>query len=82
MSKVNQLARETIESYQAHWEYTKERLGRLTDIFHHLSELQKDKYNFDPNSRMMLNKIKSQIDNLCRVDEQTLDSIEMELGKD
>jgi len=62
-------------------ERTRERLGRLTEIYAHLIELQKDKYNFDKNTTLVLQTMRKQIDNLCKVDEQTVDLIEMELGE-
>lgn len=80
MSRVNALAMEKQIADEEQLEYTRERLGRLTEIYAHLIELQKDKYNFDKNTTLMLQVMRKQIDNLCKVDEQTVDLIEMELG--
>ena len=81
MSRVNALAMEKQIADEQQLESTRERLGRLTEIYAHLIELQKDKYNFDKNTTLMLQVMRKQIDNLCRVDEQTVDLIEMELGE-
>jgi len=80
MSRVNALAMEKQIADEQQLESTRERLGRLTEIYAHLIELQKDKYNFDKNTTLMLQVMRKQIDNLCKVDEQTVDLIEMELG--
>ena len=81
MSRVNALAMEKQIADEEQLESTKERLGRLTEIYAHLIELQKDRYNFDKNTTLMLQVMRKQIDNLCKVDEQTVDLIEMELGE-
>jgi len=81
MSRVNALAMEKQIANEEQLESTKERLGRLTEIYAHLIELQKDRYNFDKNTTLMLQVMRKQIDNLCKVDEQTVDLIEMELGE-
>ena len=81
MSRVNALAMEKQIADEQQLESTRERLGRLTEIYAHLIELQKDKYNFDKNTTLMLQVMRKQIDNLCKVDEQTVDLIEMELGE-
>jgi len=81
MSRVNALAMEKQIADEEQLESTRERLGRLTEIYAHLIELQKDKYNFDKNTTLMLQVMRKQIDNLCKVDEQTVDLIEMELGE-
>ena len=80
MSRVNALAMEKQIANEEQLESTRERLGRLTEIYAHLIELQKDRYNFDKNTTLMLQVMRKQIDNLCKVDEQTVDLIEMELG--
>jgi len=80
MSRVNALAMEKQIADEEQLESTRERLGRLTEIYAHLIELQKDRYNFDKNTTLMLQVMRKQIDNLCKVDEQTVDLIEMELG--
>ena len=80
MSRVNALAMEKQIADEQQLESTRERLGRLTEIYAHLIELQKDRYNFDKNTTLMLQVMRKQIDNLCKVDEQTVDLIEMELG--
>jgi len=81
MSRVNALAMEKQIADEEQLESTRERLGRLTEIYAHLIELQKDRYNFDKNTTLMLQVMRKQIDNLCKVDEQTVDLIEMELGE-
>ncbi len=81
MSKVNALAMEKQIADEQRLEITRERLGRLTEIHQHLVELDNDKYNFDSNTRLMLNVMKNQIDSLCKVDEQLVDLIEMHLGE-
>ena len=81
MSRVNALAMEKQIADEQQLERTRERLGRLTEIYAHLIELQKDKYNFDKNTTLVLQTMRKQIDNLCKVDEQTVDLIEMELGE-
>ncbi len=80
MSKMNALAMEKQIADEERLEITRERLGRLTEIHHHLVALHDDdKYNFDSNTRLILNLMKKQIDSLCKVDEQTVDLLEMEL---
>jgi len=81
MSRVNALAMEKQIADEEQLERTRERLGRLTEIYSHLIELQKDRYNFDKNTTLLLQTMRKQIDNLCKVDEQTVDLIEMELGE-
>jgi len=81
MSRVNALAMEKQIADEEQLERTRERLGRLTEIYAHLIELQKDRYNFDKNTTLLLQTMRKQIDNLCKVDEQTVDLIEMELGE-
>lgn len=81
MSRVNALAMEKQIADEEQLERTRERLGRLTEIYAHLIELQKDRYNFDKNTTLVLQTMRKQIDNLCKVDEQTVDLIEMELGE-
>lgn len=81
MSRVNALAMEKQIADEEQLERTRQRLGRLTEIYAHLIELQKDKYNFDKNTTLLLQTMRKQIDNLCKVDEQTVDLIEMELGE-
>lgn len=81
MSRVNALAMEKRIADEEQLERTRQRLGRLTEIYAHLIELQKDKYNFDKNTTLLLQTMRKQIDNLCKVDEQTVDLIEMELGE-
>ena len=81
MSRVNALAMEKQIADEEQLERTRERLGRLTEIYSHLIELQKDRYNFDKNTTLVLQTMRKQIDNLCKVDEQTVDLIEMELGE-
>ncbi len=81
MSKVNALAMEKQIADEQRLEITRERLGRSTEIYQHLVELDNDKYNFDSNTRLMLNVMKNQIDSLCKVDEQLVDLIEMHLGE-
>jgi len=81
MSRVNALAMEKQIADEEQLERTRERLGRLTEIYSHLIELHKDRYNFDKNTTLVLQTMRKQIDNLCKVDEQTVDLIEMELGE-
>jgi len=81
MSRVNALAMEKQIADEEQLERTRQRLGRLTEIYAHLIELQKDRYNFDKNTTLVLQTMRKQIDNLCKVDEQTVDLIEMELGE-
>ena len=81
MSKVNALAMEKQIADEQRLEITRERLGRLTEIHQHLVALDNDKYNFDSNTRLMLDLMKNQMDSLCKVDEQLVDLIEMHLGE-